>query len=272
MSAVKALSSTIALVVSGVLATTPTQVLNNTGDDAPAPELSLGVKRAIALANRAQDYYLAKQYREAAKYYSYAHRELPNDAKYEQQQLQWIFQTAESYWNAYLAEYDDKSSAESLLRQAKAHFRTYRDRLDPQADRVALTSVTARLETIELELHVRGFERRRPRALLISGGAVLAASAACLGLMTFGLVDGQRTTTEIESLVEREPENYSARYQLLSKGAGANATAIAGGVVGGALAGAGVALVVLGKRELARVKVRAALGVGHAGLTISGRF
>ncbi|HEY8379648.1 MAG TPA: hypothetical protein VIK91_24315 [Nannocystis sp.] len=96
---------------------------------------------------------------------------------------------------------------------------------------------------------------RNPKALVIAGSVTTVVGLGLLGLMAAGLVRGERAEQDGAALVKEMPLLMPEDPQLAAierRGRGGNAMAILGGVFGSLALGAGVALLVVGKRAKAR--------------------
>lgn len=107
------------------------------------------------------------------------------------------------------------------------------------------------------------------RGLLIGGGVTLGLGVGALAGMgaALGVANGANDISDIPI------DDVEARGEQFDKGRAADKGAIAAGVIGGVLIGAGIALVVVGvKRRNARTAVAPAIGPRTVGLSIVGRF
>jgi hypothetical protein len=170
------------------------------------------------------------------------------------------------------------------LRRARDLFRKY---LGTQADPEDAVDAKTRLEEVEATL--QEFEERReddtgeedifsmpsptrdkPKTNgLVVGGIVLSSiSAAGVGLLTGGLVIGNKAEQDYADGPTREE-----RDDALAKGKRGNALAIAGGATAAVLLGAGIALIVVGKRRGPnKTAVAPAIGPESTGIALCGRF
>lgn len=111
------------------------------------------------------------------------------------------------------------------------------------------------------------------QGLVIGGAVMLGVGAAGLGLMVGGMVGGASAQADFDA----QPAG-AAREAARSRGQTMNVLAITGGIAGGVLIGAGVALLIIGlnKNKQARIQhhmsVLPTAGPNSAGLALTGRF
>lgn len=115
---------------------------------------------------------------------------------------------------------------------------------------------------------LRNMDDARSKGFIAGGSASFAAGIGALGLMAYGLARGAQLESEYLQAGSRDQ-----RDTISEKIETANRLAIAGGVVGGLLTTAGVALLVVGVRgrQKRRVSVSPQLG-SRVGVTTEVRF
>lgn len=120
---------------------------------------------------------------------------------------------------------------------------------------------------------------RRPirKPLVIAGAVTTGVGVIFVGLMASGLVRGKRAEEDGDALVTMSPtlpEDDPLLQAIDRRGRGANHLAIAGGVLGAAALGAGIALLVLGARggPSGRVALSPSLGRRDLGLLLRWQF
>jgi hypothetical protein len=123
---------------------------------------------------------------------------------------------------------------------------------------------------------------RRPRGpihkpFVIAGAVTTGVGMIFVGLMASGLVRGKKAEADGEALVEKSPtlpEQDPLLQAIDTRGRGANHLAIAGGVIGTAALGAGIALLVLGLRggPSSKVALSPTFGRRDLGLLLRWQF
>lgn len=111
------------------------------------------------------------------------------------------------------------------------------------------------------------------KGLVIGGAVMIGVGVAGLGLMVGGMVGGGAAQKDYEQSIIGSTE----REDIRKRGKTMNVLAIAGGVAGGVLVGAGVALLVLGLQRnkaarIGNVMLLPEAGPNYAGLGLTGRF
>jgi hypothetical protein len=107
--------------------------------------------------------------------------------------------------------------------------------------------------------------RRQARALVISGAAVTSIGVVALGVAFAGVGIGVQA--------DRRFEDEPAQRELnRRRGRQANVLIATGTALGAACLAAGIALLVIGKRNERKLKTNAVAGRGTFGLVLSGRF
>ncbi len=126
-------------------------------------------------------------------------------------------------------------------------------------------------------------KRPRPpihKPFVIAGSVTTAFGLIMLGVMTSGLIRGQRADADGNALVTTSPtlpEDDPQLQQIDQRGRVGNRMAIAGGVLGGIGLATGVALLVIGLRggppaKRARVAVTPVIAPEHLGVGVHWRF
>jgi len=120
---------------------------------------------------------------------------------------------------------------------------------------------------------------RKPihKPFVIAGAATAGVGVIFVGLMVRGLVRGKRAEKDGEALVAMSPtlaEEDPLLQEIDRRGRGGNRLAIAGGVIGSAALGAGIALLVLGLRggPSSRVALSPTFGRRDLGLLLRWQF
>lgn len=119
-------------------------------------------------------------------------------------------------------------------------------------------------------------DAKKWRRISIAGGVTLAAGASMLAVMGYGLARGAKIDDDGDAAVASGTPDPVALQNLLDKGLTANRLAVATGILGGALAVTGAALVgagVVRERRARRAMAFAPIYLrGGAGLSFSARF
>ena len=121
---------------------------------------------------------------------------------------------------------------------------------------------------------------RKPlnKPLVIAGGVTTGVGVIFVGLMASGLVRGKRAEQDGDALVTMSPtlpKDDPTLQEINRRGRGGNHLAIAGGVLGAAALGAGIALLVLGVRgggPSSRVALSPSFGRRDLGLLLRWQF
>jgi len=135
---------------------------------------------------------------------------------------------------------------------------------------------TAAQQQAAVRRDAAGHDAKRSRRLMITGGVILGAGAALLGVMGYGLSWGARVDRDGAKLKTdgvTDPQPYS---DLRADGFTANKLAITTAAIGGTLLVVGLGLLVGGATGLKRARRDLAVAPswhpGGAGLTLVGRF
>ena len=113
---------------------------------------------------------------------------------------------------------------------------------------------------------------------MIAGGVTTGVGVIFVGLMASGLVRGKRAEQDGDALVTMSPtlpKDDPLLQAIDRRGRGGNHLAIAGGVLGAAALGAGIALLVLGVRgggPSSRVALSPSFGRRDLGLLLRWQF
>jgi hypothetical protein len=156
-----------------------------------------------------------------------------------------------------LSEGDDTSGNE--IAQAETKIAEI-DGMLQEADREAKRNADARASE-----PAKSAARRQAKALVISGAVVTSAGIVGLGVAFAGIGVGVRADREFE-------EEPAQRETNRRRGRQANVLVATGTAVGVAFLAAGIALLVIGKRNERRLRATAVAGGGVYGLALAGRF
>lgn len=104
------------------------------------------------------------------------------------------------------------------------------------------------------------------RGMLIGGGILVGLGVGALA----GLGATLAISENANDISDLDPQDFEGREEQFSRGAQANAAAVAMGVLAPLLLGGGVAMLVIGSKQ--RRAAKASLSLGPRGFAIAGRF
>ena len=258
----------------------------------PAPALAApkDLEQAKALHQKAQARFDTADYEGAIDAWTQAYEALPNEASSARMKPFILYNIATAREKAYEVGLDV-----AQLRQAKILLETFRDAIP----RIYVDSAEAAAERERVQTRIAAIDakigahegpapepepesepepepepeptRDSGRPWVIAGAALTGVGAALGGVAIAGAVIGSNAN-EIGPDVEQD---YDERGEQFERGRAGNAMAIAGAIGAPVMLGAGVALIVIGKRRSRRstsARVVPVAGRTHAGLVVHGRF
>ncbi len=259
------------LVTSPVVRAAPAEELPTVEGDpvhtpAPAVEEDMSsaerLERARSLYERGRGKFETFDYVGAIEFWTQAYSELPETDEFANIRAKLMFNIAAARLSAF--EIDDNIAH---LRQAKRLMDLYVDSLGEATDEEA-ADARAWQEKISVRLAEAEAERKkaqppakpkpkpetapdpklvkRARILTISGAATLSVGVAALGAMGGALAWGSKLESDGRGQADDPGTSADELHDVVKQGKTANTMAIATGVAGGVLVGAGVGMLVYG--------------------------
>lgn len=253
----------------------PAEPVTTPGEETP-------LSRAEQLFRRGVTRYETARYDDAVALWTEAYEILEPTRENRAIRNDLVYNISSAQVEAYRVDRDPKRlrQAKQLLERYVAVYRELSEGDDTSEQEIAqaetrIAEIDAMLDDAErkarLEREQRGSApataaaRRQARALVISGAAVTSVGGVALGVAFAGVGIGVQA--------DRRFEDQPAQRELnRRRGRQANVLVATGTALGVAFLAAGIALLVIGKRNQRKLKASPVAGRGAFGLVMSGRF